>query len=300
MAELLPEVVASFGLGVWLLAALELVAWYLKALGLAGAEIGELGLAIAELGEIPRTLALLLALTAALAIASERIVRGESVFHRLFPLLLAALALLPTAIAAAIHLALYGQADPDRLRLYSGLTWPPLILTAGAIQTAVAICALLARGAGGRPWAAVLFALPLAAALGFYLLVTRTIADYGVNPGANALPAIFPRPWSLALGLAVPIATFFGLERLARAAESGRPRRTALTAAAAWSLALHAVVCLGTVAPLMPLAGFAVDERVRQVNEWASWILAAGFAALWIALYAIQSRRYRTRRPERS
>lgn len=300
LAELLPEVVATVGLGVWLLAALELAAWYLKALGLAGAGIGDLGAAISTLGDIPRTLALLLTLTAALVIASERIVRGASVFHRLFPVLLAVLALLLTAIGAAIHLCLSGGADPERLRLFSGLTWPLLFLSAGAVQVAVAVCAPLARGTGGRPWAAALFALPLVAALGFYLLVTRPIADHGVDPMGAALPAIFPRSWSVALGLALPIAAFVGLERLSRAAEGARPRRTALSAAAAWSLALHAGVCLGTVAPLMPLAGFAVDDRVRRVNEWATWILAAGFAALWIALWAIQRRRYRTRRPVRS
>lgn len=297
LAELLPEITSAVGLGVWLLIALELHAWYVKALGLAGADIGDLGIATVEIGDVPRTLAMLLALTVAIGVASERYVRGAAVFHSVYPPLLATLCLALPAIAGAVHLGLEGGADPDRLRLFAGLSWPLLILTLDAVCVGAAVSALLARGRGGRPWAAVLFALPLAAGLAFYLLVTRTIADYGVDPDAGTLPLVFPRPWSIALGLALPLAAFAGLNLLCRAAEVERPRRTALAAAAPWSLALHAWVCLGTTAPLVRLAGFATGDRVRDINEWATWLLAAVFAALWIALYVIQRRRYLRRRP---
>jgi len=99
VAQITTNVAAAAGLALWLLAGLELLTWYLKALGLAGAELGELGIAIVELGEIPRSLALLLALTAVVWTASERLARGEPVFQRLFPLVCAGAALVLTVLA---------------------------------------------------------------------------------------------------------------------------------------------------------------------------------------------------------
>jgi hypothetical protein len=295
-AKILTNTVAAVGLGLWLVTGLELLTWYLKALGLAGAELGDLGIAIVELGEIPRSLALLLALTAVVWLASERFVRGEPVFQRLFPLVCAIAALTLTALATALHLAIAGHADGNELQLFGRVSWPQVVLASAAVNLAGAICALLARASDSRPWAVALAALPALVAIAFYLTVTRRIAELGVDvDGTATLPLIFPRPFTLAAALGLPLAAAVALVLLGRRAGIPRPTRSALLAAAPALYALHAAVCLGTVSPLMPLTGFAVDEQVRRLNDWATWGQAVLFGALWIALFAIQCRRYLAR-----
>jgi hypothetical protein len=295
LAELLPEIASAVGLGLWLLVGVELLSAYLKALGLGGAAIGDLGIAIVEIGQIPSSLAMLLTLTVVIWIASERLVRGEPVLHRLLPIVVATCALLMAVLAAAIHAMCSADVDPDKLRLFGGLTWPLLVFSFTAVALAGAICALFARATDGRPWAVALAALPALAALGFYTLVTRSIADYGVED-APTLPLIFPRPWSIALGLALPIAVAIGLWLLGRRRGGTRPLRSALLAAAPLAYALHALVCLGTASPLELLAGFAIDDGARRANELGTWILAALFGVAWVVLFAIQRRRYLKRR----
>jgi hypothetical protein len=296
LAGIIPDAVAAVGLGAWLLAGFELAASYLKALGLAGAEIGRLGIAIVELGDLPRSLALLLAMTGALWIGSERLVRGEPVLLRHLPLVFSICAASLIAALLIVHLGFAGDADPQKLLLFGGLTWPLLVLTVAVVCGAGVAVALLARASRSRVWSTLYAALPGLAAIGFYLMVSRRISDYGID---EALPLLFPRPWTLLVGLALPTAAAVGLTVLARRTGTGRPLSTALLAVGPWIYALHAIVCLGTAAPLMLLAGFAVDDGTRSTNDWATWILAGVFGAIWIALFAIQRRRYLTRRPDR-
>lgn len=300
-AHIVRNIVAAVGLGAWLLAAFDLLAAYLKALGLAGAEIGELGIAIAEIGELPRSLALLLAMTAALWLGSERLVQGRPVLRRQLPLAFSICGAALITAVFGVHFGLAAGAEPQELALFGGLTWPLLALTLAIVTGAGSVVALLARASEGRAWPAVFAGLPGLAAVLFYAMVTRRIADYGVDTDtAGVLPLIFPRPWTLIAGLAIPTVAVVGLTALGRRVGAESSVASALVAVAPWLYALHAVVCLGTAAPLMLMSGFAVDDRVRQVNERSTWILAAAFAAAWIALYAVQRRRYRARRAERS
>ena len=299
IAQILPDVVAAVGLGAWLLAGFELAASYLKALGLAGAEIGELGIAIAEIGELPRSLALLLAMTAALWIGSERLVQGRPVLRRQLPLAFAICGAALITSVLTVHFTFAAGADGEKLLLFGGLTWPLLTLTLAAVTGAGAVVALLARSSDGRAWPALFAGLPALAAILFYAMVTRRVADYGVDTGTSeVLPAIFPRPLTLTVGLAVPIVAAVGLAALGRRSGSDRPVASALVAVAPWLYSLHALVCFGTAAPLMLLAGFGVDDRIRAANEWATWILAGVFGAIWIALFVVQRRRYLARRPD--
>lgn len=300
LAGIIPDVVAVVGLGAWLLVGFELTASYLKALGLAGAVIGDLGIAIVGVGDIPRTLALLLAMTAALWIGSERMVQGRPVLRRQLPLAFAICAAALIAAVLTVHFAFSGQAAGEKLLLFDGLTWPLLALTIAAVTGAGALVALLARSSRGRVWPVLFAGLPSLAAILFYGMVTRRIADYGVDTDTfDAFPLIFPRPLTLIAGLLLPIAAGAGLALAGRRSGIERPVATALIAVGPWLYAAHALVCLGTASPFALLCALIGDDGSNTANEWAIWILAVVFGAIWVALFAIQRRRYLSRRPER-